>query len=253
MSNAPHFGSPFQPRHLEAPALYTPAPIHRSYAPTHSRVAGDQEGGGGGYRVFCVRLCDGFFYPMGATDSDGSTQDMLCRSGCPDAKTAVFRGKTGSDPGEAQNDAGERYADLPEAFKFRTNLTKDCTCRRNPGQAEELTADKDPTLKPGDAIVTTAGAMIFLGGRRPPFAPSDFANLRDNGAVSKSARNALLALLGQSRETIMAQRGKPFVVGEENILTISVADTRSKPAAPVLKTENGVRVVLPMPGSPATP
>jgi hypothetical protein len=252
LSNAPRFGTPFQPRRVEAPAPYTPAPIHHSYAPSHSHVASEQSGSGG-YRVFCVRLCDGFFYPMGTTGSDESTQDMLCRSGCPDAKTAVFRGNSGSDPGEAQNEAGERYADLPVAFKFRTSLTAECTCRRDPGRTEELTAYKDPTLKPGDAVVTNGGAMIFVGGRRPPFAPSDFASLRDSDAVSKSARSALLALLGQSHGTIMAQRGKPFVVGEENIVTISVADTRVKASAPVLKTENGVRVVLPMPGSPSTP
>jgi len=250
MNNAPHFNAPFQPRRVAMPAPYSPAPIHRSYAPLESRV---EQGGGGGYRIFCVRLCDGFFYPMGATGSDESTQDMLCRSGCPDAKTAVFRGNSGSDPGEAHSETGERYADLPVAFKFRTSLTPECTCRRDPGQAEELTAYKDPTLKPGDAVVTNGGAMIFVGGRRLPFASSDFVDLRDAGAVSKSTRTALLSLIGQSREAVLAQRNKPFVVGEENILTISVAGNHAKPAAPALKMENGVRIVLPMSGTPTAP
>ncbi len=252
MNNAPHFNAPFQPRRVAMPAPYSPAPIHRSYAPSESRPVGEQ-GGGGGYRIFCVRLCDGFFYPMGATGSDESTQDMLCRSNCPDAKTAVFRGNTGSDPGESHNDAGERYGDLPVAFKFRTSLTPECTCRRDPGEAEELTAYKDPTLKPGDAIVTNGGAMIFVGGRRLPFASSDFVDLRDTGPLSKTTRNALLALIGQSRETVLAQRSKPFVVGEENILTISVTGNRAKPTAPILKTESGMRIVLPMPGAPTAP
>lgn len=92
----------------------------------------------GTYRTLCVRLCDGFYFPISfaTTRSRFADDASRCEQQCPSrSRLFVYR-----NPGEEVEDMadlkGEPYTKLPEAFRFRTSYVPDCTCRGNPWDPE---------------------------------------------------------------------------------------------------------------------
>ena len=78
--------------------------------------------------VYCVRTCDGRYFPM--QNHAGASAAEICRSFCPAAKTMVFSGSK-IDTAVAQN--GARYADLDSAFAYRDKVVDHCTCNGKDG------------------------------------------------------------------------------------------------------------------------
>jgi pyruvate/2-oxoglutarate dehydrogenase complex dihydrolipoamide acyltransferase (E2) component len=94
-------------------------PIYRSIDPN------------GRYRTVCVRLCDGFFYPIHDAQS--------CQSNCAaPAELYVYR-NPGQDIEQAVSLNGSAYMDLPVALRFRKEYVKGCSCKQaeyNPTEIE---------------------------------------------------------------------------------------------------------------------
>jgi hypothetical protein len=87
------------------------------------------------YRTMCVRLCDGYFYPMSyAVAPDLFERDRTrCEASCPGTSMELFYGETAVEAtGKLQSRrTGEFYADLPAAFLHRKTGGKvpaNCTC-----------------------------------------------------------------------------------------------------------------------------
>ncbi|MEI8150319.1 MAG: DUF2865 domain-containing protein [Hyphomicrobiales bacterium] len=125
------------------------------------RPAGEAGGFGHG-TMYCVRTCDGRYFPMqrlaGATPAD------LCKSFCPAAKTMVFSGGK-IDHAVAQN--GTRYADLDNAFAYRDKVSSECSCNGKDGLGlARVESIGDPTLRPGDIVATDAGLSTYNGKNR---------------------------------------------------------------------------------------
>jgi hypothetical protein len=117
----------------------------------------------GGYAgrgtVFCVRTCDGRYFPLqrhaGASPAD------LCRSFCPASKTLVF---SGGNIASAVAPNGVRYADLDNAYAYRDRVVENCTCNGKDGLGlAQASAVTDPTLRPGDIVATNDGLVNFRG------------------------------------------------------------------------------------------
>ena len=135
-----------------------------------------------GPRAFCVRLCDGYFFPIPlSAGPDGEADgEALCRALCPSAGVALYVLPGRSDRiDDAANGRGETYSALAAAFRYRSAAAPLCGCRRagEPG----LAYWRDPTLKSGDAVMTVGGIVVFRGaaGGAPygaeAFTPVDFA------------------------------------------------------------------------------
>ena len=118
-------------------------PIYRSIDPN------------GRYRSVCVRLCDGFFYPVsyatyGARLGQDATQ---CQSTCAaPAELYVYR-NPGQDIEQAVSLNGSAYMDLPVALRFRKEYVKGCSCKQaeyNPTEIEAASkrAEADPAAQP---------------------------------------------------------------------------------------------------------
>ncbi len=111
------------------------------------------ETGYGGGQAFCVRLCDGRYFPLQPHPTASPSQ--LCSAFCPASQTRVFRG------GEIQNAVGPdgaRYAELKNAYLYRKTLVAGCTCNgKDSGGLVTLDASNDPTLRPGDTVATPEG------------------------------------------------------------------------------------------------
>lgn len=108
--------------------------------------------------VFCVRTCDGRYFPM-QRHANASPAE-ICHSFCPASRTMVFSGSK-IDTAVAQN--GSRYAELDTAFAYRDKLVKNCTCTGRTGGLAHLNTTSDPTLRPGDIVATDTGFATFTG------------------------------------------------------------------------------------------
>ena len=192
------FGLPPAPAYrANVAAADTRRPRHRWAAPRRGIVPVPVRSAAlAGERSVCVRLCDGYVFPVGSYrgDADRATHRAICQSACPDAQTALYMLPAGSDgPGGAVNLAtGQTYSDLPDAFHYTTVLDDACTCHRAGSKSRTLSLLRDFTLRRGDAVMTPAGVKVFHGGGRFPYRRDDFVAL----ARSHDIRNAERATIG---------------------------------------------------------
>ena len=73
----------------------------------------------------CVRMCDGRYFPILARS--GTPPAQLCQSFCPASATRVFFGSS-IDSAMAAN--GERYAETPNAYVYRKQLSPELHLQR---------------------------------------------------------------------------------------------------------------------------
>ena len=106
---------------------------------------------------YCVRLCDGQFFPIQHHRAASSVQ--ICNSFCPASKTKVF---TGTSIGQAIAADGTRYASPQHAFVFQKTLVPACSCNgKNHFGLAPVDASADPTLQPGDIVATASGLVTI--------------------------------------------------------------------------------------------
>jgi len=171
------FGGPQErPAPPSVPANTNVPPPVRVAPPPLERETLHRGNGSTGHSVaFCVRLCDGKGFPM--EHHANATPIETCRALCPASKTKVFFG-TEVDGSVARD--GERYANLDNAFLFRKQLVANCTCNgRDAFGLAPFEMASDPTLRPGDIIVTKDGLMAYTGKSGPAgeFIPVDPASI----------------------------------------------------------------------------
>jgi len=107
-------------------------------------------GGTGQSAAYCVRLCDGRYFPM--QRHANATSIQLCNAFCPATKTQVFNGSL-IDHAVASN--GARYANLDNAFVYREKIVPGCTCNgKDAFGLAKIDAAHDPTLRPGDIVAS---------------------------------------------------------------------------------------------------
>lgn len=126
---------------------------------SNSDPNGDSSGGYGHGTAFCVRTCDGRYFPI--QRHAGASPAEICHSFCPAAKTVVF---TGSKIDHAVAQSGARYADLDSAFAYRNGLVANCSCNgKDGGGLARIEATTDPTLRAGDIVATNDGLATYSG------------------------------------------------------------------------------------------
>src|SRR5262245_5175214 len=115
------------------------------------------ESGYGG-QAFCVRLCDGRFFPLQPHATASPAQ--LCSAFCPAAQTRIYRGNAID---HSVGPDGTRYAELKNAFLYRKQIVGGCTCNgKDSFGLVTLDANNDPTLQPGDTVATPDGKSAVV-------------------------------------------------------------------------------------------
>ncbi len=114
--------------------------------------------GGGGFKTVCVRLCDGYYYPISFATTEQRFADdaRTCQRSCPAAEVMLYSHRNpGEDMNQAISIAGEAYTSLPNAFRYRQSFDASCSCRR-PGEswAQAMKHLDDQTVERGDVVVT---------------------------------------------------------------------------------------------------
>ncbi|ULL00468.1 DUF2865 domain-containing protein [Bradyrhizobium sp. I71] len=105
--------------------------------------------------AYCVRGCDGRYFPAQGTDAASKAQS--CKSFCPASETSLVYG---SNIDDATTENGKSYSDLPNAFRYRNEIVAGCTCNgKDPAGLAQVKVEDDPTLRKGD-IVAGAGGLV---------------------------------------------------------------------------------------------
>jgi hypothetical protein len=126
----------------------------------------------GGGQAFCVRTCDGRYFPI--TGNDSESRGAVCSGLCPNADTEVVYG---SAIDNAVTENGKPYSKLPNAFRYRGELVSGCTCNgKDAGGLARIEPATDPTLRKGDIVAGERGlvtARQSADGRTPvQFSPA---------------------------------------------------------------------------------
>jgi hypothetical protein len=153
-------------------------PREDSMTERRARIRIQSRGFGNGMSVptnYCVRLCDGFAFPIGEAGIGQQVQEMSCRSACPGAETALYVLPAGAHDLAALSRGGTPYTALPTAFRYQQKVTDTCSCRPAGSTQSANSFYRDMTLKPGDVIMTSAGAQHFDGAPRFPYKPTNFS------------------------------------------------------------------------------
>jgi Protein of unknown function (DUF2865) len=109
--------------------------------------------------AWCVRTCDGRYFPLPSSDQNRATS---CNNFCPAAQTKVVYG---SAIDNAATEDGKLYSQLPNAFRYRNELVAGCTCNgRDPAGLASIPIEDDPTLRKGDLIAGPRGGLAAANG-----------------------------------------------------------------------------------------
>jgi hypothetical protein len=134
--------------------------------------------------AFCVRTCDGHYFPVRALA--GMSAADACRAFCPASKTRLY---SGSAINRAVATDGSRYADLDVAFLYRRQLVAGCTCNgRDALGLAQVDVTTDPTLRPGDVVATPRGMVAFA---RKKDGTAEFTPVNSYTHFAKSYRDEL--------------------------------------------------------------
>jgi hypothetical protein len=110
----------------------------------------------GGGQAFCVRTCDGRYFPV--TASDNASRAASCNSFCPASETTLFYG---SSIDNAAGENGTSYSELPNAFRYRNELVAGCTCNgKDQIGLAPVKVEDDPTLRKGDIVAGENGLLV---------------------------------------------------------------------------------------------
>jgi hypothetical protein len=111
---------------------------------------------GGGGQAYCVRTCDGRYFPV--TASDNASRAASCNSFCPASETQVVYG---SNIDNAATENGKLYSELPNAFRYRNELVAGCTCNgKDAIGLAQVKIEDDPTLRKGDIVAGENGLLV---------------------------------------------------------------------------------------------
>jgi len=114
----------------------------------------------GGGRAYCVRTCDGRYFPLPA--SDNQSRAATCSNFCPASDTQVVYG---GNIDNAATDTGKPYSELPNAFRYRNELVAGCSCNgKDQVGLAPVKIENDPTLRKGDIVAGEGGLVVANSG-----------------------------------------------------------------------------------------
>jgi hypothetical protein len=107
-------------------------------------------------RAWCVRGCDGRYFPIYGTDN--KSREQSCSNFCPASRTMLVYG---DDIDNAVTDNGKPYSELPNAFRYRNELVAGCTCDgKHQVGLVHIEIVNDPTLRKGDMVEGPKGLEV---------------------------------------------------------------------------------------------
>jgi hypothetical protein len=156
-------------------------------------------------RSVCVRMCDGFYFPLGNQDgrADTNGQEAMCKAACPGTTTKLFTIPAGAEGiDQAVSSQGKSYRSIPMAYAHESGRDETCSCRLGSAglQPTRVALLNDPTLRAGDAVVIDGQAKVFKGKSGREGRINDFSDFRTSTTLSSTDRQKLDQMVGVSRQ-----------------------------------------------------
>ena len=248
------------PRRIAAqrPVLQTPRPglaqsgsarrVRRPSAkPAATRYAAPAADVWSGQRTVCVRMCDGYLFPVGNLKgrADLPVHAAACAAACPGAPTSLYTlAKGARELDEAVSPQGRPYKASALANIYRQRRVADCACQP-PGGALPLPIGQDATLQRGDVVATRDSARVVTRDRTGAYALEDYRTAR----LSPGLGRQIEGRVGAIRRDEQARAFRLALRREERMNVIRVAATGTGFALPERATAGfgEVRVVAPSP------
>jgi hypothetical protein len=108
------------------------------------------------YRTLCVRLCDGFYFPISFATPRGKfgADAERCEHQCPGRSRLYAYRNPGEGIEQMLDLNGAAYTSLPTAFRFQSSYDSQCTCHGNPWDAESIARHQayPPVQQPVDSV-----------------------------------------------------------------------------------------------------
>lgn len=167
-------------------------PAARGYADSFGPVTPERtiEREHGPATAFCVRSCDGHYFPVRA--HAGLSAAQACHAFCPASETRIY---SGSNIDYAVARDGSRYASMKNAYLYRKHLVAGCTCNgHNAFGLAHIDAAQDPTLRPGDVVATKNGLVAYTGARGHDDNAAAFTPVQSYPRFSQAYRDKLSAM-----------------------------------------------------------
>jgi Protein of unknown function (DUF2865) len=168
----------------------------------------------GTYHTVCVRTCDGYYFPISySTVATRFADDAnTCQRLCPASEVSLYTfHNPGEDMEQAVSVSGQMYTALPNAFRYRKEVTAGCSCRK-PGQswADALkNADDATTLESGDIVVTDQNAKALSQAPKQPGKPQASAASQPGPGGAAAPTNASAS--GTDTKRAVRTVGPPFM------------------------------------------
>ncbi len=106
------------------------------------------------HRTLCVRLCDGYYFPVSfaTTPNRFTTDASLCQSRCAAPAELYTHPNPGGEAEQMISVEGSPYEKLKNAFRFRKEFVKGCSCKPQEYDPELLAAAKQSKETPPPAV-----------------------------------------------------------------------------------------------------
>ncbi|MBL8567114.1 MAG: DUF2865 domain-containing protein [Hyphomicrobiaceae bacterium] len=182
-------------------ALSRPEPDDR----WHGADTREKQSKPGNLRAVCVRLCDGYYWPLNDHASDQTLEQDAdrCEASCGTEARLFYQSQDERDPAAMVDRAGQSYGALKTAFLYRTKLINGCGCRPAPWSVAEQNRHRSYAI--ADALaaqaraahLAEAGAGVPLPGRKPGAAELAIANaekLEQRGPSEPAEAGARVAI-----------------------------------------------------------
>jgi hypothetical protein len=90
------------------------------------------------YRTVCVRLCDGYFFPISfAVSRRNLARDARrCQESCGTEARLFYHSDANADIADMTDLEGQPYSKLESAFLYRTTYFPNCKCHAHPWEKE---------------------------------------------------------------------------------------------------------------------
>lgn len=175
-----------------------------------------------GSRTVCVRLCDGYFWPISNSTTSLDADEATCEKSCG-VPTRLFIHSGEDDTLEGMADRnGEPYTKLKNAFVYRTKYVNSCRCKPQPWEAEarnrHLLYALESKAERGDRVATSKLKSINAEVEKEYKATVDrkAAEVSDAQSKVKQLRDQANGLRGEERR---AKRGE-IEVARERLQTL---------------------------------
>lgn len=179
-----------------------------------------------GTQTVCVRLCDGYAFPLGRlrNPTDLPVHQAACAAACPGTRTDLFTLASGQTEFEqAVSLAGQPYLSAAWANLYRTKRVAHCACRPAGATGPLPSAAEDPTVRAGDVFATADSAEVVTAVTRTGPVLSDY---REAG-ITEVRRRAIEARVGAiGRDADAAAFRRVLRLAENRALRIRTAEAQ---------------------------